>query len=462
VNSQSLIRRTMSLVLTAELLCAIAFSGTALWHERRSRMRALDVMLQGRSDSLLGAIQDAEDPDDNVTIDPVELRVPEHDTYAVYNQGGRLLGSSKDVPDMLIARGHAGFSDRDANGRTYRVLERDAMRVIDRAENGGVGLRRPVTIVYGAPTGQVHHEIVEAARFYVLVSLALLGVTATLLALSLRRVLSPIEELAVRAGQVSKTALHFEAPASALRVKELAPLAQTLSDTIASLRKAFEHEQRFVGDAAHELKTAIAVVRSTIQVLSMRSRSNEEYTQGLERLLQDNQRVEDLVSRMLTLARMEQSAETDPVAIDLGEAVHMTLENLASFAEARSIAVKVETAPGIRVNLTSEKAEVLLSNLIVNAVQHSTGGSEVKVELLRDTNTAILRVRDTGKGIAASALPHIFERFYREDSSRSRETGGAGLGLAISKSIVQSASGTISVESTPGVETIVKVSFTLV
>jgi signal transduction histidine kinase len=461
VKSQSLIRRAISLVLIAELLCAIAFSGTALWHERRSRMRSLNVMIQGRSDSLLGAVQDAEDPDDNVTIDPAELNVPGSDIYAVYNQGGRLLGSSKDAPAALIERGHAGFSDRTVGGRTYRVLERDALRVIDRAENGGIGLRRPVTIVYGVPTAQVRREIVEAARFYLFVSLALLGITATLLALFLRRVLAPIEELAIRAGSVSKTSLHFEAPESALRVKELAPLAQTLSDTMANLRKAFEHEQRFVGDAAHELKTAVAVVRSTIQVLSMRARTNEEYSLGLERLLQDNQRVEDLVSRMLILARMEQSAEADSVVIDLGEAAQLALDSLASFAEARSVAIRLETEPKIFVHLTSEKAEVLLSNLIVNAVQHSPTGSAVKVELGRDGDKAILRVQDRGTGIAASALPHIFERFYREDSSRSRETGGAGLGLAISKSIVQSANGSISVESIPSVETVVIVSFTL-
>lgn len=461
MKPQSLIRRIMSLVLTAEFLCAIAFSGTALWHERRSRMRALDVMVQGRSDSLLGAIQDAEDPEDNVIVDPLELEVPSSDIYAVYNQGGRILGSSKNAPNAPVERGYAGLSDRFVGGRAYRVLERDALRVIDRAENGGIGLRRPVTIVYGTPLAPVQHQIREAARFYGLMSVALIAMTAAVIILSLRKVLYPIEELAIRAGNVSKTSLRFEAPESALRVRELAPLAKTLSDTMTSLRNAFEHEQRFVGDAAHELKTAVAVVRSTIQVLSMRSRSSEEYAQGLERLLQDNQRVEDLVSQMLTLARMEQSTELETVTIDFGEVVRLTIDKLASFAEAHSVVVKLEAETGILVRLPSENADVLLSNLIVNAVQHSDAGSEVRVELRRETGRAVLRVRDSGTGIAASALPHIFERFYREDSSRSRDTGGAGLGLAISKSIVQSAHGTISVESTRGVGTLVVVSLGL-
>ena len=452
----------MLVVLSAELLCAIAFSGTALWHERHARIRAFDVMLQGRSDSLLGAIQDAEDPDDNVTIDPVELKVPDVDVYAVYNQGGRLLGASKDAPVELTTRRTSGFSERIWNGRRYRVFQRDAMRIIDRPENGGVGLRRPVTIMYAAPTAHVWHEIFEAASFYVGVSILLLAITAGFLVVSLRNVLRPIEELAVHAGNVSKDSLYFEAPESALRVRELAPLARTLSDTISSLRKAFENEQRFVGDAAHELKTAVAVVRSTIQVLMMRSRSQQEYTEGLDRLLQDNQRVEDLVARMLTLARMEQQAGIEAVATDLGEAVRVALGNLGSYAEARSVTLTLKAEAGIFVHLSMEKAEVLVSNLIVNAIQHSAAGAEVGVEVERAGNRAVIRVRDTGTGIAMEALPHIFERFYREDSSRSRETGGAGLGLAICKSIVQAAGGTIIVESTPGVGTVATASFSLV
>jgi signal transduction histidine kinase len=108
-----------------------------------------------------------------------------------------------------------------------------------------------------------------------------------------------------------------------------------------------------------------------------------------------------------------------------------------------------------------EKAEVLISNLIVNAIQHSTAGAEVRVTVEQRAGEALLQVRDTGAGIAEEALPHIFERFYREDSSRSRDTGGAGLGLAICKSIVRSAGGTISMESTPGVQTVANISFSL-
>jgi signal transduction histidine kinase len=391
-------------------------------------------MLQGRSDSLMGAVRDAEDPLATVMVDPAELKVPSSDAYAIYTIDGQLIASSNNAPATLIARRRVGFSNQLFQGKAYRLVERDLLRVIDRAETQGIGLMRPVTLIYAAPTGHIWEEIIEAAAFYALLSLALLGLTASFLSFSLRQVLRPIEELAAEAAAVSKDALYFTPPPSALGVRELVPLTTALSDTISSLRNAFEYEQRFVGDAAHELKTAVAVVRSTIQLLAMKLRSSEEYREGLQSLLQDNQRVEDLISRMLILARMDQSTTPETTGVDLGGAVRSAVHNLAPIAAAHSANVVLRCETGLWVRLSSEKAEVLVANLVVNAVQHSVAGSEIEVTVSRVGDHAHLRVRDTGSGISALALPHIFKRFYREDSSRSRETGGAGLGLAISQS----------------------------
>ena len=126
------------MVVAAQMACAALLCGAALLHERHTRLRALDVRLQGRSDSLLGAVQDAEDTEDNVAIDPAELKLPSDDVYAVYNQGARLLGSSHGAPAELIQRRGDGLRDARVKGTHYRVLEREAMRIIDRPENDGV------------------------------------------------------------------------------------------------------------------------------------------------------------------------------------------------------------------------------------------------------------------------------------------------------------------------------------
>lgn len=461
-GSQSLVRRAVLLVCLAELCCALGLSFAALLHESRTRFRAFDAMLQGRSDSLLGAIQDAEDPDDNVEVDRTELRSPPNDVYAVYNRGGRLLGTSAGAPPELSARAADGFRNASAAGHRYRVLQDEGLRIIDRAENGGVGLRRPVTIVYAASTEGIWREILEAASFYAGVSVVLLFATAALLVLLLKNLLRPLRQLAEEAGGITASSLQFTPPPAALRLRELRPLSEALSAAIERLRRSFEMEQHFIGDAAHELKTAVAVVRSSIQLLSMRGRSEGEYRRGLDRIFADNSRVEELLARMLTLARFGERDERSGEEEDLGVAVRRAVERLESYAEARDVKVRQRSETGVRAPLSRERAETLVSNLVVNAVQHSPRGSVIAVEVEGAVGlgrAVTLRVRDNGAGISAEALPHVFDRFYREDSSRSRETGGAGLGLAICKSIAEAAGGVIAVESKPGVGTTVEVTF---
>jgi signal transduction histidine kinase len=278
-----------------------------------------------------------------------------------------------------------------------------------------------------------------------------------LLVVLLRRVLAPIEELATAAGAVSVVAPSFDPPASALRVRELQPLAATLGAAIGRLRQALEEQHRFVGDAAHELKTAVAVVRSTIEVLTLRPRSEAEYKRGLEVLLEDNRRVEELVSQMLLLARMEEERNAAPSAADVDGAVRAVVERLRSVAEARGVGLVVQADGQGFAAISRENAEVLIANLVVNAIQHSPAGMRVEIVSAVREDWVMLEVRDQGTGISDAALPHVFERFYREDSSRSRETGGSGLGLSICRSIVEAAGGTIGVTSQIGVGTTVAV-----
>lgn len=459
VRSRSLVRHTVGIVVAAQLLCAVVLCGAAMLHEWHTRLRAFDTRLEGRSDSLLGTIQDAEDPEDNVMIDPTELNLPGEDVYAVYNQGGRLLGSSRIAPSALITRHGDAFRDVKESGTRYRVFEREGLRVIDRAENGGQGLRRPVTLVYASPDGSLWHEVLEAVRFYLVAIAFATGLTVFLVALLLKKALSPLSELAVAAGQLSPPALVFTAPRSVLQVRELRPLAEVLTDAVVRLRDAFRKEHQFVGDAAHELKTAVAVVRSSVQLLMLKRRTAEEYAAGLERVLQDTGRVEVLVAQMLQLASLEEDLAGAAPTVDLGELTATALEHLLPIAEERGVSLHFAQPSPVPVRLLPERALSLITNLVLNAVQHSASGGAVSVSLKTGEGKAALAVEDTGAGIDPKALPHIFDRFYREDRSRSRGTGGTGLGLSICKSIVDAAGGSILVESSPAHGTRVIVTF---
>jgi signal transduction histidine kinase len=483
MRTRSLAHRAVALVLVMELLCAIGFSVAVFLQEQHTHLRSFDVMLRGRADSLLGAIQDAEDPNDNVMIDPAELRLPNDDVYAVFNKGGRLLGTSPHAPAELTQPGADGIRNVRVGHRYYRMLQTDGLRIIDRAETHGVGLRRPVTILYASPTHRMWHEVIDTVRFYSLVSFGLICVTALILVLLLRRLLLPLRALADAATGVRVDAVRFQAPQSAYQVRELRPLAEALTGTIERLRDALRLQQQFVSDAAHELKTAVAVERSTLQLLTMRERPLHEYQEGIAAALEDNERVEQLVTRMLTLARFEERSQPATEPLDLSACAARVVEMLRPWALSQQVMLQLDALAGATVLLTYEAAETLLSNLVMNAVQHSRAGGVVRIAVQvavqvaddvaghvyehvyrkgdRAARSVQLAVQDFGLGIAPENLAHVFERFYREDRSRSRQTGGAGLGLAICKSIVEGAGGVLQIESKVDVGTTVCATFRL-
>lgn len=457
----SLTRRLIAGVLLAELVCAAGLSWLAVWHEERGMRRAFDIMLRGRADSVLGAVQDAEDPGDNVAVDPSELAVPKEDAYAVLNPDGREVGHSPWTSGAVIQvleRPHAEGYFRIRVGRErLRAVRFTGMRVVDRDERTG-GLHRPVVVLYAIPTRELWLEAVEAARYSMAASALTLALTAVVLAWFLRRSLSPLRELAAAAGRVSVRSWGFDPPEPALSMRELEPIATSIRDLLAGLRLAFERQRQFTGDAAHELKTSIAVLKSSLQLLTMRPRTAEQYQRGLGGLNDDIRRMEDLVEQMLALARFEEEIVKDPQPVDLRAVVRTVSARLEPLAQSRHVRLRVKGEEGTAaVWMQGDDAQVLSSNLILNAVQHSPVDGEVEVSVVLRDGLAELRVEDSGVGITSDALPHVFERFYRADASRSRNSGGAGLGLAICKAIVDRSQGTIAIDSTVGAGTRVRV-----
>ncbi|WP_158820256.1 cell wall metabolism sensor histidine kinase WalK [Granulicella sp. S156] len=460
MKPRSLTRRLIGGVLLAEFLCAATFSGVAIAHEMHGRRRAFDVMLRGRADSLMGAVQDAEDPDDNVMVDPTELTLPAEDAYAVANPAGRVLGHSPESSPELLAVLESAYPDGYFNfkvaGKSYRALRTPGMRVIDREEKKGA-VRCPVTVLYAAPTAHLWHETVEAVRFYVIAGVLLLVVTGLALVWLLRRWLSPLRELAERAGHVSAQAWGFVPPEAALHTRELQPIASSIQKLLHGLRQSFERQRQFTGDAAHELKTSIAVLKSSLQLLSLRPRTVEEYQGGIEEVVVDTERMEDLTERMLALARLEEAPVRGREPVDLALAAQSVAERLRPVAELKQVPIEVTVQNALPVTMPLDDAEILCSNLMMNALQYSSPGSGIAVRVESHAGVTMLLVEDHGEGIPVEALPHVFDRFYRADVSRSRNSGGAGLGLAMCKAIVERCGGTIEIASTPGVGTQVKV-----
>jgi signal transduction histidine kinase len=455
VKSYSITHRLITTVLLVELLAALAISGAAMLYERHVRFRSFDVMLRGRADSLLGAVQDAEDTKDNVMLDGTETSLPQEDIYQVEDAGGRVLGHSQNWEGMPAAE-MGRFFRVSAGGKHYRALRIEGLRIVDPGDKGG-GIPRRVTIFYGAPTGRVWSEIWEAVGFYAATSLGLLAISGMLIFLVLDRGLAPLRELAAEAAGVSVDSWNFAPPQRARMIKELAPLTAALEIVLAGLERSFVQQRQFIGDAAHELKTAVAVLKSSLQLLTLKQRTAHEYERGLERCQLDCERMEETVAKMLTLARVEANITASRAVADLDQCLRQAAQQFESMAELKHQQIVVTSEGPVMVEADAEQLELLCGNLLLNALQHSPAGSSIRALARQDEMRAVLAIEDDGEGIAPRDLPHVFDRFYRGDPSRSRNTGGTGLGLAICKAIASKWQGTIDIMSDLGIGTRVTV-----
>jgi signal transduction histidine kinase len=475
LNRRSIAFRLIAAVLAVELISALAVIFLSIGFERHSHFRAFEIAVRGRADSILGAVEDAEDPEGDVTLNQAGLHVPADDVYEVHDDRGRLLGRSPnwqgltEPPRNVFDTKSGSFFRLTVNGQRYRLLLLQGSRIVDPGKPGG-GKVRQVTIVYGGPTEHVWRAIRSAVEFYAAGSVILLLVTGPLIAWLLHRGLVPLRQLAALAGNVSVDSWQFSPPATARTTPELAPLTHAIESVLARLERSFNQQKAFVSDAAHELKTAVAVIKSSMQLLAMKSRSPEEYKAGLERCLSDSQRLEDIVAKMLTLARLESiaSASGPPPVCDLKDCLQNVLIEFQTLVTLRDVQLIVRVSPAevCPVPVAADDCSLLLSNLLLNALQHTPPRSKIEVRIACNDSaadsTVDLIVEDRGDGIAPEVLPHVFDRFYRGDPSRTRNTGGSGLGLAIVKAIVDRAGGSIHLASQPGQGTTVTVHLPLV
>ncbi len=466
---KSIAFQLIAAVLAVELVSSLLVAALSLVYERHIHLSSFDAVLRGRADSVLGAVQDADDVNDNVILDRADLHVPGEDLYEVYDDGvKRLLGRSSNwpaedakglvaaAPAQLAATASNTFSHLKIGRRRYGFVLLHGSRIVDPGEPGG-GKVHSITILYGAPSDRVWHAIDSAVEFYAAGSILLLAITGPLIAWLLHRGLLPLRQLAALASGITANDWHFDPPESARTTPELAPLTQALENTLARLERSFVQQRTFVSDAAHELKTAVAVIKSSLQLLSLRPRTVAEWQAGLARCVADAERLEELVGKMLTLARVEDGAVAvgSAQACDLAGCLRRAADELATVAALRSVRIDaVNLSEAMPVPLAAEDCWLVVSNLLLNAIQHSPPESVVEIRMDAETGESPAAIEfsvvDRGEGIDPAVLPYVFDRFYRGDPSRARSTGGAGLGLAIVRGIVEHAGGSIHLASAPG------------
>ena len=294
-----------------------------------------------------------------------------------------------------------------------------------------------------------------------------------------RRALRPVDAMTLAARRIEAENLA-ERLQGGEADDELGRLAMTLNEMLGRLEAAFAQVRRFSADASHELRTPLTVLRGEIEVALRAPRAPEEYRRVLQSALQEVERLGRLAEDLLLLSRADAGAlRLERESVELDRLVEEAARQGEILAGERGVQVKLAALEPLVAKGDAKLLKQLLLNLVDNAVKYSPAGGQVSLALrarrqsvdqstgrlgvarkglddLTDrpvdqlTPWAEIAVRDTGPGIPADALAHIFDRFYRADEARSREVGGAGLGLCIAKTIAELHGGRIEVESTAG------------
>ncbi len=345
--------------------------------------------------------------------------------------------------------GEARFTDLTRGNQSFRII------------TGTISVHGNTNAVQVAANTTNFMLILERLKWLLLIS------TPLAIALALAggywlssRALAPVR-------QVTETAQSIGAEELSRRIEvpqtgdEMQFLAGTLNAMLARIESSFKRVVQFTADASHELRTPVAIMRTTAEIALRQKRDEEAYRKALQEVLEEAEHTSSLVDDLLTLARADSA--TQQLAFEstnLAEVVEMAFAKVKFLAAEKAVAVSLQIA---RRDLWMEgNKEALLRLFLVlfdNAVKYTQAGGRVSAGLELAGGRAVFRIQDSGTGIAPEDLPHIFERFYRADKTRTRKQGGFGLGLAIAKWIAEAHDAEIGVESSVGKGSAFRVEF---
>jgi heavy metal sensor kinase len=306
------------------------------------------------------------------------------------------------------------------------------------------------TIQVAAPLSEFN-EALERFRLMLWLSTPVLLIGAGLGGyLISRRALKPVDQITTAAESISFNNLsgRLEVPKT---TDELQRLSETLNRMLARLDTSVQRMSQLTADASHELRAPVSLIRTTAELALQGGRSTSEYREDMVQILAEAERTTRLIDSLLLLARAdagEGGLQHEPinVATSLREAIGQG----RSFAAEKTVELTADLHSSPVVRGDGEALRRLFFILIDNAVKYTPEGGAVNLRLEAGREDAIVKVTDSGIGIAESDLPHVFDRFWRADKVRSRGMGGAGLGLSIARWIVDQHQGSIEVESQLG------------
>lgn len=434
------------LVLAAGVL---AFSVFAWFAMRASLYTAVDANLIDRAESLVVFIEEVTKlPGGQMQEELQEHALPGSggNLFQVRSAGGEWLFRSRSLAASGITLEPPGalagpqFENRVAEGRPVRLYS-------ERVLIGSA----PYAIQVAAVTAEAEQAL-RSFRMMLLLAAPLLVIVASGGGYWIsRRALAPVDRITQTAQRISIQNLEqrLQVPDTS---DELQRLSQTLNEMLARLDESVRRMTQFTADASHELRTPISLIRTTAEIAVRRPRTSEEYRQALDEILGEAERTSQVVESLMWLARADSGKEhLDRETAELSGIVRSAAGPGEKLARSRDVAFSIELpSQPTPVHADAPALRRALLILMDNAAKYTPAGGWVRVEAGRRDGCAVVSVADSGIGIAPEDLPHIFDRFWRADKARSRDQGGAGLGLSIARRIATVHGGDIKVESQLG------------
>jgi two-component system heavy metal sensor histidine kinase CusS len=379
------------------------------------------------------------------------LSEPEDWTYGlaqVINDSGKIRFASEPLLqafplNAFPQEGRAGIDRIGSDGRTHRLLT----------------VRQGGSLYYFAQDRSYERDfMILFRRNIAIAALPTLAVCLIIGYFLTRLGLRPIRQIISAARNVSPQRLHSRVPVAG-QPSELRELAETLNSALEKMEDAFGRLDAFSADVAHELRTPVHNLHGGIEVALSQERTHESYRQTLLLSLNEVDRLGRLVDRLLLFAKSEDPrSEIHRETVDVTAELEDIREFFAATASESEISIFVESQNIQEFPLDRSLFQRALSNLVANALAHTSPGGSVRLVASSEERLLRVAVADTGAGIARDELPFLFDRFYRSRSVRSAGRG-VGLGLAIVKRVVDLHGGTVRIDSAPGAGTTVHLAF---
>ena len=377
------------------------------------------------------------------------------DRYVIKNASGQTISPAAGgvaVSDVTILSGSFATV---ADGSRERSLNLSA------TAPGPDGKLIPVTVIFRSSAASLDSMLDRLALgFWVFGMLS--GLLTALVALRVSRAaLRPLHATADVIGTIDPQNLHRRIEAARLP-PELVPMASRLNEMLERIERAYAQRQQFLANASHELRTPVAALVTTAEVCLRHPRTAEAYRQTLESCLCDARQLRQLVETLMEQCRADTLTHDEAEEeIDIVPVLNQCADQAQALAGERQVRVTRTLPASFKLTTQPQRLRSVVTNLLSNAVEYNRPGGCVELIVQPNGRLLHLAVKDTGPGIAAEHIPHLFEPFYRADRARSGAAGHLGLGLSLVQSHCQALGGRIDVESTVGAGTTFKVDLPL-